>query len=75
MGIKSRGRRQCGRHRVFKLVCAKVGSLGKVVPCCSLSLLPLFLRISWWLLCNMASSQRRLTPVNIVMFSGCQIRP
>lgn len=35
-GIKNGGR-QCGRRRVFKLVRAKLGSLGKVVACCSFS--------------------------------------
>lgn len=75
VGIKNRGRRQYGRHRVFKLVRAKLGSLGKVVACCSLALPPLFLWVSCRLPCNMTSSQRCVTPVNVVMFSGCQIRP
>lgn len=30
VGIKNRGRRQCGRRRVCKLVRAKLGSLGEV---------------------------------------------
>lgn len=75
VGIKNRGRRHCGRHRVFKLVRANLGSLEKVVACCSLSLLPLFLRVSRRLPCNMALSQRRVTPINIVMFRGCQMHP